>query len=143
MKLANYTRIRLLVATIAAMGWSAVAFAQGGTVGGSMTEDPFTSYTGAVVAYVLLIGFLVAALLIGGLLVLNLGLMSKREEDRIGRRTPSDVGILRHGVWPEERVGHRSLPAQEDDAEETLSSERRETEGGVVAPRSDSGERAA
>src|SRR5687767_9120391 len=51
-------------------------------------ESPFNSYTAGVVGYALGAGFLVSVLLIGGFLVLNLGLLSKRTEDRVGGRTP-------------------------------------------------------
>jgi hypothetical protein len=81
-----------------------------------MAESPFTNYTAGVVAYVLATGFLVALLLIGGLLILNLGLLSKRKEDRVGGRTPSDVGILQHNPpWAEPSGKERHLPAEEDD----------------------------
>lgn len=76
--------------------------------------SPFTDYTAAAIAWTLMVAFLVAVLLIGGILIVNLGLMSKRPEDHIGRRTPSDVGILKHTVWPEEASEKRLLPAEED-----------------------------
>jgi uncharacterized membrane protein YciS (DUF1049 family) len=82
-----------------------------------MAESPFSNYTAAVVAYVLLVGFLVSVLLIGGFLVLNLGLMSKRAEDRVGGRTPSDVGILKHTIWPQEEDDTPTLPAEESEDE--------------------------
>lgn len=86
-------------------------------IGGNsmMAGSPFTDYTAGVVAYVLMTGFLVATLLIGGFLILNLGLLSKRKEDRIGGRTPSDVGILKSTVWPEEPDESPTLPAEEDE----------------------------
>lgn len=76
-----------------------------------------TEYTIAAITYVLIAGFLVATLLIGGFLILNLGLMSKRESDRIGGRAPSDVGILKTTLWPQEPSGRLTLPAIEDDEE--------------------------
>jgi hypothetical protein len=76
-------------------------------------ESPFTSYTAAVTLIVLLVGFLVSVLLIGGFLIVNLGLLSKRDEDRAGGRTPSDVGILKHEIWPDEQVDRSVLPAEE------------------------------
>lgn len=72
-----------------------------------------SDYTAAVVIQVLLIGALVTALLIGGILLLNLGLMSKRREDRTGGRTPSDVGFLKETNWPEEHENVPRLPAEE------------------------------
>ncbi len=75
---------------------------------------PFTTYTGGVVMYVLLTTFLVLTLLGGAFVVINVGMMSKREEDRTGGRTPSDVGILKHNVWPEAPYERHHLPAEED-----------------------------
>lgn len=79
-----------------------------------MADSPFTDFTAAAVGYVLLIGFLVSILLIGGILVLNLGLLSKRAEDHTGRRTPSDVGILKGTLWPEQ-YKQTILPAEEEE----------------------------
>ncbi len=80
-----------------------------------MAMSPFTDYTAAVVVYVLLVGFLVSILLVGGILILNLGLMSKRDRDRVGGRTPSDVGLLKQNVWPEEAERATQLPAEDDE----------------------------
>jgi hypothetical protein len=80
--------------------------------------SPFSDYTAAAVIYVLIIGLLFSVLIGGGLLILNLGLMSKREEDRIGGRNPSDVAILKGNVWPEQREVKRILPAEEDEKDE-------------------------
>ena len=82
--------------------------------------NPFNSYMGAVAGEVILIGFLVACLLIGGMLVLNLGFLSKRIEDRTGGRNPSDVGILKHTMWPEEQPSKAVFPAEEEDSEKDL-----------------------
>jgi hypothetical protein len=102
--------------------WLLTAQAQAGNAGrafeGSknsmMAGSPFTDYTSAVVIYVIAIGFLVALLLIGGLLVVNLGLMSKRAADRTGHRTPSDVGILKDTLWPNETEPEVELPAEDE-----------------------------
>jgi hypothetical protein len=72
-------------------------------------------YTAAAVLQVLIIGFLVSILLIGGFLILNLGLMSKRQEDRFGGRAPSDLNILTDACWPEVPTEPQILPAQEDE----------------------------
>jgi hypothetical protein len=77
-----------------------------------------SDYTAAVVVQVLLIGVLISCLLIGGILVLSLGLMSKRQEDRVGGRTPSDVGILQETNWPERHIERRALPAEEEEEQE-------------------------
>ena len=101
------------------------------STGTAMTAtSPFTDYTAAAITWVLMIAFLVAVLLIGGILIVNLGLMSKRPEDHIGRRTPSDVGILKHNVWPEEASESRVFPAEEeeDDREGARMAERGELE---------------
>ena len=79
--------------------------------------SPFSNYTAKVTVFVLLVGFLVSVLLIGGFLVLNLGLLSKRKEDRVGGRTPSDVGVLRHIVWPNEPSDENRLPAEDEEQE--------------------------
>lgn len=84
-----------------------------GSKNSMMAASPFTDYTASVTIYVIAIGVLVAFLLIGGLLVVNLGLMSKREEDRTGSRTPSDVGILKDTLWPAETEPTAILPAED------------------------------
>ena len=80
-----------------------------------MASSPFSDYTAGVVAYVLLIGVLLAVMMIGGMLILNLGLMSKRDEDHIGKRNPSDVGILKNNLWPLEKEHGPVLPAAESE----------------------------
>src|SRR4051812_7725348 len=84
-------------------------------------SSPFTDYTASVVTVVLLIGGLVVLLLGGGLLVLNIGLFSKRREDRVGGRTPSDLGVLRNMAWPEDEDNDRHLPAEEPDEERKIA----------------------
>jgi hypothetical protein len=88
-------------------------WAADGTRNSMMAESPMSDYTVGVVAYVIVIGFLVSILLIGGLLVLNLGLLSKREEDHTGVRNPSDVGILKGSTWPQEPDTSPILPAED------------------------------
>ena len=77
--------------------------------------SPMSNYTSAVVIQVLLVAVLLIVLLGGAFLILNLGLLSKRKEDRIGGRTPSDVGILKYNVWPEAPYDEKTLPAREED----------------------------
>ncbi len=79
--------------------------------------SPFSDYVAGVAIYVLLVGFLVAGLLIGAFLIINLGLMSKRPGDRIGGRTPSDLGILKENVWPEDPYVENTLPAELEEAQ--------------------------
>jgi hypothetical protein len=79
-----------------------------------------SDYTARVAIYVLLVGVLVAVVLIGGFLIVNLGLMSKRPEDRVGGRTPSDLGLLKSQVWPEEPYQAKALPAEDLDSERIL-----------------------
>jgi len=86
--------------------------------------SPFTTYTAGVLIYGLATGVLVSILLIGAFLILNLGLLSKREEDRIGKRTPSEVGILKNNIWPEEPYVKTVLPAEEEDFEENLQKDK-------------------
>jgi hypothetical protein len=88
----------------------------GGGIGNSVgAGSPFTTYTAGVLVYGILVGFLVSVLLIGAFLILNLGLLSKRREDRIGNRTPSDVGLLKYEIWPDTPYESRTLPAEEDE----------------------------
>ncbi|MCM2277748.1 MAG: hypothetical protein NDJ89_06700 [Oligoflexia bacterium] len=121
---------RLILTLAAFWTWIVLVLVGGLSLAQEATQStapaPLSDYTAAVVGYVLLIGFLVSVLLIGGLLVLNLGMMSKRREDRVGRRTPSDIGILKGNVWPEEISEERSLPAEEDEQELARVRARRE-----------------
>ncbi len=88
----------------------------GGGVGESLgAGSPFTNYTAAAVVYVLIAGVLITGLLLGAFLIINLGLLSKRQEDRVGHRDPSDLGILKTGVWPEEAEDSAVLPAEESE----------------------------
>jgi len=117
------------VVSLGVGAWSAVASAADSVpspIGNNsmMANSPFTDYTAGVVAYVLLIGVLLAVMLIGGFLILNLGLMSKREEDHLGKRNPSDVGILQNNLWPQEQELGRVLPATEDQEESENEDER-------------------
>ena len=98
----------LLVSFLSVLAWGAP-----GPIVASSLRSPFTDYTASVLIYGLLVAFLVITLLAGGFLVLNLGLLSKRKEDRVGGRTPSDVGILKHSNWPEEPYDEVKLPAEE------------------------------
>jgi len=77
--------------------------------------SPFTDYTASVAIYAFFIGVIVTVLLVGALFIINVGLMSKREEDRVGGRTPSDVGFLKENVWPEVPYVGYQLPAEEED----------------------------
>jgi hypothetical protein len=77
--------------------------------------SPFTSYDAGLVAYAFIAAVLVFGLLGGAFLIINLGLLSKRPEDRTGKRTPSDLGILKHRVWPEVPYERAALPAEEED----------------------------
>jgi hypothetical protein len=80
-----------------------------------MAESPFTDYTAGVLIFGLITAFLVSVLLIGGFLILNLGLMSKRAEDRVGSRDPSDVDILSNISWPQVAYIKKVLPAEDVD----------------------------
>jgi hypothetical protein len=75
--------------------------------------SPFTTYMAGVAIYSLIIGALVTILLGAGLLIVNLGLLSKRPEDRTGGRNPSDLGILKSNTWPEAPYEQNLLPAEE------------------------------
>jgi hypothetical protein len=95
-----------------------VNLSPGSGVGHSVgAGSPFSTYTAGVAAFVFMAGALVAILLIGGFLVVNLGMLSKRPEDRTGKRDPSDVGILKHTAWPEAPYSQNQLPAEEEDYE--------------------------
>jgi hypothetical protein len=91
--------------------------------------SPFSAFDGRVLIYGLLVAFLVFGLLTGAFLIINLGLLSKRPEDHIGKRTPSDLGILKNRLWPEVPYNENALPAEEDEEEkEFLASEERARE---------------
>jgi hypothetical protein len=95
-----------------------------------MAESPVSAYTAGVMAYMLLVGFLVTVLLGGAFAVLNLGLLSKRREDQTGNRDPSDIGILKH---PDEQT-RSVLPAQEGEIEDlAVTAETRERAAEGVA----------
>jgi hypothetical protein len=95
-----------------------------------MAESPVSSYTAGVMLYMLLVGFLVTFLLGGAFAVVNIGLMSKREEDSgLGHWDPSDVAFLR------EHSPHHILPAEEgeiDDPFTQLETRRGWSEGAVL-----------
>lgn len=96
-----------------------VAQTAAGAGPGPMAADSvFSDYTARSVIQVLIITALVSVLLIGGILAVNFGLMSKREEDRTGGRTPSDSAILKSSVWPEQRESRRIFPAVEGEENE-------------------------
>jgi hypothetical protein len=73
---------------------------------------------------------LVFTLLAGAFLVLNLGLLSKRKEDRVGGRTPSDLGILKQGIWPEEAPRTLQLPADDEEEQGLLPETNQRAEAG-------------
>lgn len=79
-----------------------------------MAESPFNDYMARLVIEVLLIGVLVTVLLLGGLVLVNLGLMYKRPEDRVGEHMPSDLGILKNEAWPEVPYEEHVLPVQDE-----------------------------
>lgn len=81
--------------------------------------NPFDQFTGRVLGTGILAFALFLILIAGGILILNLGLLSKRKEDRTGGRTPSDVAILKENVWPEAPYEEKSFPALEDEEEGT------------------------
>ena len=134
MKVLNTVLLGLVITSIQLTtgfsAWAETTASPGNATGGASGQivrqaasgagNPFNSYMGAVAGEVILIGFLVACLLIGGMLVLNLGFLSKRIEDRTGGRNPSDVGILKHTIWPEEQPSRAIFPAEEDEIEEDL-----------------------
>ena len=86
-----------------------------------MAGSPLNNYTISVMGYMILIGFLVTVLLGGAFVVLNVGLLSKREEDKTGMRDPSDVGVLKAQLWPEEDSRRPILPAEEDEDQQVVS----------------------
>ena len=80
-----------------------------------MAGSPVTPYTAAVMGYMIWIGVLVSVLLIGGFLFINIGLLSKRDEDDVGHRDPSDVGLLENSMWPKEKHFRPRLPAEDEE----------------------------
>lgn len=103
---------------------------------GTPDTGDFTDFTAAAVVYILLVGVLVVLLLIGAFMVINLGLMSRRPEDRVGVRTPSDLGILRTQLWPQEPVDRAVLPASDEEGGGDQDRERkvRDREAGEGGP---------
>lgn len=91
-----------------------------------MAESIMGDYTAAAVGIVFAIGVLVVILVGGGLLTLSLHFLTKRREDHIGSRNPSDMGILKSSTWPEE-YEIRQLPAME--VEPAPEPSERETSG--------------
>lgn len=87
-----------------------------------MAESLFSDYDAQVAFYVMLAGVLVAVLLIGGILVVNFSMMSKRPQDKTGRRDPSDVALLRSVAWPQEPYEAWALPAEEENPENKADS---------------------
>src|SRR4051812_11089676 len=86
--------------------WLGIANAQAPAGGPPRTtmnaESPFKNYGLDATIFTILGTILVVVLLIGGFLVVNLAFLSKRKEDRIGGRTPSDVAFLKTTNWPQE-----------------------------------------
>jgi hypothetical protein len=81
--------------------------------GADAMNSPFTVYTAGAVVDVMIVSVLVLTLFVGGFLVVNLGLMSHREQDQAPRyREPSEVGVLKDEVWPRQKVNHPVLPAE-------------------------------
>ncbi|MBC7693274.1 MAG: hypothetical protein H7222_16035 [Methylotenera sp.] len=66
------------------------------------------------VAQVLFVTLLVVVLLAGGMLILNMGLLSKRATDHTGSKDPSDLGFLHNERFPEDAYEQRVLPAWSD-----------------------------
>lgn len=90
----------------------------------------YTGFTARAVVYILLVAILVVILLIGAFMVINLGLMSRRPEDRVGTRTPSDLGILKTQLWPQEPPDRAVLPASDEEEEERRRTREQGTEEG-------------
>jgi hypothetical protein len=83
----------------------------------------FSPYAAHMLFYVVIIGFLVMLVLVGGFLVVNLGMMSKRDDDHVGGRTPSDVGVLQDMIWPQKPIPKWTLPAEPDPEEARLDAQ--------------------
>jgi hypothetical protein len=104
--------------------WAASQQLPGGGPGQSAgAGSPFTTYDAGVAIYMLLIAGLVTVLLIGGFLILNYGMMSKRPNDRYGKRTPSEPAFFKNQMWPPEPYEQNQLPAEEDDFETARASQ--------------------
>jgi hypothetical protein len=75
--------------------------------------SPFSDYTAGVLTYGILVTLLVVLLVGGGILLVNLGMLSRRDQDRVGRRTPGDLEVLKHELWPDEKEGvTKPIPAE-------------------------------
>ncbi len=88
--------------------------APGGQTTTAQADSPMTDFTAAAISNVLLVAFLVITLLGGGILILNLGMLSKRANDRVGERDPSDVAILKNETWPEAPYEDNIFPARDE-----------------------------
>jgi hypothetical protein len=80
-------------------------------------DSPMSNYTAKALGWGLGVGALVALLLAGAFLVVNVGLISKREEDRTGTRDPSDVAV-RNLAFPGEHAPRRVFPALDSERDE-------------------------
>jgi hypothetical protein len=85
--------------------------------------SPFNNYMVGVAGFMFGIGVLVTVLMGGADLIINIGLLSKRPEDHIGKRTPGDLGILRTNTWPNQPYDQNALPAEEEDFEANYKEE--------------------
>jgi hypothetical protein len=82
---------------------------------GPMAADSvFSDFDARMVVFILMAGVLVTILIGGGILVVNLGMLSRRDQDKVGGRVPSDVGLLKNSVWPEEHEEQNVFPAREE-----------------------------
>lgn len=77
-----------------------------------MAESPFSDYTAQAVIYTIILGFLVTVLIGGGLLIVNIAMLSHRANDQQGRRSPGDLKILKSSNWPTGEPYRPVLPAE-------------------------------
>ena len=78
--------------------------------------SPLGEFAFAAILQVLLVGVLAVTLVGGGILVINLTMMSRRPQDWTGsHREPSNLGFFKHETWPHEAYDENILPAKTDE----------------------------
>ena len=83
--------------------------------------SPLGEFAFAAIVQVLLIGFLAVTLVGGGILIINLTMMSRRPQDWTGsHRDPSNLGFFKHETWPQEPYDENILPAKTEEEEAEL-----------------------
>lgn len=114
------SKIQIFLFTVLSqVAWAADQLPGSGVGHSAGAGSPFTNYDAKIVIYTFLAAFLVFTLLGGAFVIINLGLLSKRPEDKVGHRSSGDLGFFKNEIWPPEPYERVVLPAEEQQ-EETL-----------------------